>query len=196
MAESLLFIAIIDRLTETTRYWGHEHDYHNNMISVPLGGVVPRDVPCNKKEAENLREGPFSNFRPTSNASPEKGTSGETQLKDGKKNALPETNAAALEQQNTQAKQASVTADPRVDEPPVTGTDEEDEEENEVNDTHPETDRNPGEAEEEIEPTLETDDTAHRSRWKSQILCVIDPFIPQKVMLVVIYYACLTDTTF
>jgi hypothetical protein len=194
MAESLLFIIIFDRLTETTRYWGHEHDYRNNLISVRLGGVVPREVPCNKKEAVNLRDGPFSGFRPSSNASLEKGASGETQLKDKEKNALSKANVEALGLQETQAKQ--VSAGPRVDEPPVTGTDEEDEAENEFNDTHPETDRNPGEAEEEIEPTLETDDIAHLPRWESQILCVIDPFIREKVMLLVIYYARLTDTTF
>lgn len=55
-------------LTETTRYWGYEHDYRNNLISVRWGGVVPRRLPCDRKESESLRDGPFSGFRPSSNA--------------------------------------------------------------------------------------------------------------------------------
>jgi hypothetical protein len=156
------------------------------MISVRLGGVVLREVPCNKKEVESLRDGPFSDFRPSSNAFLEKDTSGKSPLKGEEKVALSETDAEVLESQKAQAKQASVATGPRVDGPPVTGKGEEDEVEDDFSDTHPKADDNPGEAEEELEPTLEADDTAQPPRWDSEILCVTDPFIREKVKLVVI----------
>jgi hypothetical protein len=171
-----------DRLTEITRYWGHEHDYRNNLISVRWGGVVPREVPCNIKEAEGLRDGPFSHFRPSSNAFLEKGASGRSPLEGKEKNAVSKADVEVLEWQKAESKQPSVAAGSRADEPPVTSKSE-DETEGEftVNDTQSEADRNFGETKEEFEPMLEADDTAQSPRWESEILCVTDPFVRAKV---------------
>ncbi|KAI0247404.1 hypothetical protein BJV78DRAFT_1246095 [Lactifluus subvellereus] len=165
-------VGVEQALQDWFQYWGHEHDYRNNLISVRWGGVVPREVPCNKKEAESLRDGPFSSFRPSSNAFLEKGAFGKSPLGGKEKSALSEADVKVLEWQEAQAKQASVAA----------GSREEDEAEDEfnVNDTHSEADRNLEEAKEEFESTLEADDTAQSSRWESDILCVTDPFIRAK----------------
>jgi hypothetical protein len=154
------------------------------MISVRLGGIVPRETPCNTKEVESLRDGPFSSFRPSSNASLEGGASERSLLKAKEKNALSETDVEDLEPQEAQTKQGSVVPGPRVEKPPVTDKDE-DEVDDEFNDKPPEADRNSREAEEEFESAVEADDTAQPSLWESQILCVADPFIPAKVNLAV-----------
>lgn len=145
---------------------------------------MPREVPCNTKEVESLRNGPFSHFRLSSNAPLEGGAFKRSLLKAKEKSALSETDVEDLEPQKAQAKQGSVVPGPRVEVPPVTDKDE-DEVDDEFNDKTSEADRNSRKAEEDIEPTVEADDMAQPSLWESQILCVADPFILTKVNLAV-----------
>jgi hypothetical protein len=168
------------RLTKTTRYWGHEHDYRNNLISVRWGGVVPREIPCNRRESETLRDGPFSNFRQTSS---EKGTAGKPSLKDkqGKEKALSEAGDEEVEGKKGQADQASEATGTRID-GQSTRDDEDDRDEGvdvEANDLDSETEQDAAEDEDEL--AQEEDDEAQPSRWQSDVLCVVDPFIRGKV---------------
>ena len=182
-AEPLLFAATEVHLTVTTRYWGHEHDYCNNLISVRWGGVVPREVPCNRKESETLRDGPFSDFRQSSSPHPEKGAAGKSSSKSKqgeKKGALSDAGIEGLEGQEGQADHASDATGARIGGQPTTdeGRDEGGGADDKFNDTDSETEQDLAEDEDEFE---EADDKAQPSRWQSDILCVADPFIRGKV---------------
>ena len=165
-----------------TRYWGHEHDYCNNLISVRWGGVVPREVPCNRKESETLRDGPFSDFRQSSSAHLEKGAAGKSSSKrkqEEKKEAPPDAGIEVLEGREGRADQVSEATGTRIDGQPITG-EERDEGggvDDKFNDTDSETEQDL--ADEDVFEEL--DDRAQPSRWQSDILCVADPFIPAKV---------------
>jgi hypothetical protein len=152
------------------------------LISVRWGGVVPREVPCNRKEAETLRDGPFSDFRQSPN---EKGAAGKSPLKDkqGKENISSEAGVEGLEGQKGQANQVSGATDTRIDGQPVTGGggDEDEEAEDKVNDSGSETEQDPAEDEDEFGLGQEADDETQPSRWQSDILCVVDPFVRAKV---------------
>jgi hypothetical protein len=174
-------------LTKIVRYWGHEHDYRNSLISVRWGGVMPREIPCNKRESESLREGPFSGFPPSTNTLPEKDMVG-TSLSKGKqrqKKALSEADVEVFERQKTQSKQASEVAGPRYDgqQATDTGRDGGGEVGDELNNTGSEAEYNAAEDEDEAGPPLEADDKAQPSRWQSDMLCVVDPFVRTKVEL-------------
>lgn len=147
------------------------------MISVRWGGVVPREVPCNRKESETLRDGPFSNFRQFPN---EKGAAGKSPLKNKQvKDKIPsEAGVEVLEWQKGQANQDSEAT--RVDGQPVTGNRGE-EAGDETNDSGSETEKDPAEDEDEFGLAQEADDEAQPSRWQSDILCVVDPFVRAKV---------------
>jgi len=176
-AEPIRFSARSVYLTVTTRYWGHEHDYRNNLISVHWGGVVPREVPCNRKESETLRDGPFSGFRQSSSAHLEQGAAGKSSSKSKQGGALSDAGIEVLEGQAGQASQATGT---RIDGQPITdeGRDEGGGVDDKFNDSGSETEEDLGEDGDEFE---ETDDKAQPSRWQSDVLCVADPFIPAKV---------------
>jgi len=173
-----------DLLTEIFRYWGHEHDYRNNLTCVRRGGVVPRQFPCNRKEVESLRDGPFSGFRASSEAFLEKGASGKSSRKDKRVNkSLSEDEIEVLEWQEAQAKQASVAAGPREEGPPVADQDAEGAED-ELNETHSVAEGDElAEAEDDDSVYVlgEEDDGSEPSQWESDILCVVDPFIRAKV---------------
>jgi hypothetical protein len=172
-------------LTETTRYWGHEHDYRNNLISVRWGGVVPREVPCDRKESESLRDGPFSDFRSSSNTIAGQGAAGKSPLKGerSEEKALLEADAKVLEGQNSGEEEAPESEGDSTDGLPLTGAskDEDGEVEDEFNDT--------GEAEHLVTPADEDEfdvapeagDEPQPSHWQSDVLCVADPFVPTKV---------------
>ena len=152
------------------------------MISVRWGGVVPREVPCNRKESETLRDGPFSDFRQSSN---EKGAAWKSPLKNkqGKEKVPSEAGIEVLERQKGQAKQVSEATDTCIDGQPVTGDEGDGDEgaEDDANDEDSETGQDPAEDEEELGLAQETDDGAQPSRWQSDILCVVDPFVRAKV---------------
>jgi hypothetical protein len=169
-----------------TRYWGHEHDYCNNLISVRWGGIVPREVPCNKKESETLRDGPFSDFRQSSSAHLEKDAAGKSSSKRKQEEKKGDPSDAGievlegLEGQEGQADQVSEATGTGIDGQPITGKgrDEDRGVDDKFNDTDSETEQDLAEDEDGFE---EVDDKAQPSRWQSDILCVADPFIPAKV---------------
>jgi len=169
-------------LQDWFQYWGHEHDYRNNLISVRWGGVVPREVPCNRKESETLRDGPFSDFRQSSSDHLEKDAARKTSSKSRrreKKGALPNVGVEVLEGQEGQADHASEATGARIDGQPITdeGRDEGGGADDMSNDTDSETEQDLSGDEDEFG---EADDDAQPSRWQSDILCVADPFIRAK----------------
>jgi hypothetical protein len=171
-------------LTETTRYWGHEHDYRNNLVSVRWGGVVPRRLPCDRKESESLRDGPFSGFRSSSNATAgdraaEKSPMGEA-IKEG---ALPEADAKVLEGQNSGDKQAPEVEGNIPDGPPLTGANRDEDGGGEDFDTWTEGEQDLATAadEDEFDVAPEAGEEEQPFRWQSDVLCVADPFIETKV---------------
>lgn len=168
-------------LTETTRYWGHEHDYRNNLMSVRWGGVVPRQVPCNRKESQSLRDGPFSGFQSSSTS---KGAAGMPPSK-GEGKALSDTDAKVLEGQGSGEKQAIETEGHDTDVPPSTDAsrDEDGDAEDEFNDvgSEAEHDLEALADEDEFNIAPEAGDDAQPSQWESDVLCVADPFVQTKV---------------
>jgi hypothetical protein len=170
-------------LTETTRYWGHEHDYRNNLISVRWGGIVPREVPCDRRESESLRDGPFSNFRSSSNTIDRQGA-GKSPLtgerSEGKE--LSEADAEVLEGQNSGEEEAPETEGDSVDGPRLTdASEDEDGEGDEFNDTSEAEHLVTRADEDEIDVAPEAGDEPQPSQWQSDVLCVADPFIQTKV---------------
>ncbi|KAH9026816.1 hypothetical protein EDB85DRAFT_1978024 [Lactarius pseudohatsudake] len=156
-------------LQDWFQYWGHEHDYRNNLMCIRRGGVLPRQIPCSRKEAESLRDGPFSGF-PASGKPPKK------DKRDNK--SLSEAEIEA------QAKQASVAAGPHEKEPHtvVVGQDAEGAED-ELNETHSVVEVDElAEAEDDDSGYVlgGEDDRNEPSQWESHILCVVDPFIRAK----------------
>ena len=176
-------------LTEITRYWGHEHDYRNNLISVRWGGVVPRRLPCDRKESESLRDGPFSGFRPSSNATPGNSAAENSPIKGEqiKEDALSEADANGSEGQtsgeNSGDKQTPETMGNSPDGPPLTGADRDEEANREEFDiwSEPEEDPAPLVEEDEFDVAPQVGDEAQPFRWQSDVLCVADPFIETKV---------------
>jgi hypothetical protein len=169
----IVFLFSRNLLTEIIRYWGHEHDYRNNLTCIRRGGVVPRQFPCNRKELESLRDGPFSGFLASSEAFLEKG---------GKRdNKSSEAEIEVLEGQ--EAQEASVALDTLEKEPPVAGQDAEGAED-ELNET-PSVAEGDELAESEHDDSGyvlgEEDDRNEPSQWESHILCVADPFVRAKV---------------
>jgi len=150
-----------------------------------LGGVVPREVPCDRKESEALRDGPFSGFRQPSS---EKGAAGKSppMSTQDKKQALLEAGVKVLEGQTGHANQASKAAGTRIDGQPIMGEerDEDGRAEDKFNEAGSEIEHDPAEDEDVFGLAQEADDNAQPSRWESDILCVADPFIRTKVMLV------------
>ncbi|KAH9003297.1 hypothetical protein EDB86DRAFT_2343967 [Lactarius hatsudake] len=138
-------------------------------MCIRRGGVLPRQIPCSRKEAESLRDGPFSGF-PASGKPPKK------DKRDNK--SLSE---AEIE---VQAKQASVAAGPHEKEPytVVVGPDAEGAED-ELNETHSVIEGDElAEAEDDDSGYVlgGEDDRNEPSQWESHILCVVDPFIRAK----------------
>lgn len=161
-------VEVEQALQDWFQYWGHEHDYRNNLTCIRRGGVVPRRFPCNRKETEGLRDGPFSGFRASSEAFLEKGASGEPLGKGERDNtSLSEAEIEVLEWQEAQAKQASVAAEGAEDE---------------LNETHSVAEGDElAEAEDDSGYMLGgEDDRSEPSQWQSGILCVADPFIRAK----------------
>ncbi|KAI9457638.1 hypothetical protein BJY52DRAFT_1272005 [Lactarius psammicola] len=176
-------IEVEQALQDWFQYWGHEHDYRNNLMCIRRGGVVPRQFPCNRKEVESLRDGPFSDFRVSSEASLKKGASGKSLRKDKRDNKdLSETEIEVPEWQGAQEKQAFVVVGPHEKGPPVTGQDAEGAE-GELSETHSvaEGDELAEAEDDDSEYVLgEEDDRSEPSQWESNILCVVDPFIRAK----------------
>jgi hypothetical protein len=179
-------------LTETTRYWGYEHDYRNNLISVRWGGVVPRRLPCDRKESESLRDGPFSGFRSSSNATAGNSPAEQSPMKGEriKENALSEADAK-LEGQNSGDKLAPETAGNGPDEPPLTGANRDEDGGEEAFDIWSEPEQDLATVADEDEADEDEFDVAPEAgeeaaqpfRWQSDVLCVADPFIERKVKL-------------
>jgi hypothetical protein len=172
-------------LTETTRYWGHEHDYCNNLISVRWGGVVPRRLPCDRKESESLRDGPFSGFRSSSNATAGKNAAEKSPMKGERINegALSEADAKALEGQNSGDKQAPETVGNSPDGPLLTGENGDEDGSGEQFDTWSEAEQDLATVadEDEFDVAPEAGEEAQPFRWQTDVLCVADPFIETKV---------------
>jgi hypothetical protein len=176
-------------LIETTRYWGHEHDYRNNLISVRWGGVVPRRLPCDRKESESLRDGPFSGFRSSSNATAGNSAPEKSPIKGEriKEDALPEADANILEGQNSEEnppdKQTPETMGNSPDGPRLTGANRDENAEGGEFDTwsEPEEDLATMGDEDEFDVAPQAGDEAQPLRWQSEVLCVADPFIETKV---------------
>jgi hypothetical protein len=190
-------------LTETTRYWGHEHDYRNNLISVRWGGVLPRKVPCNRKESESLRDGPFSGFRSSSNTIARKDAAGDSPL-EGEQNKeevpSPEADDRVLEGQNSGEERALEIEGNSTDGPPLTGAsrDEDGEAEDEINDTGSEAEHDlVALADEDVfDVAPEAGDEEQPSEWESDVLCVADPFIHSKVEFASMGITALSEATF
>lgn len=147
------------------------------------GGVVPREVPCNRKESETLRDGPFSGFRQSSSAHLEKGVAGKSSSKSKqgkKKEVLSDVGIEVLEGQEGQADQASEATGTPIDGQSIAdeGRDEAGGVDDKFNDTDSETEQDLSGDEDGFE---EADDKAQPPRWQSDILCVADPFIRAKV---------------
>lgn len=162
-------VEVEQALQDWFQYWGHEHDYRNNLLCIRRGGVLPRQVPCSRKEVESLRDGPFSGF-PASGKPPKK------DKRDNK--SLSEVEIEA------QAKQASVATGPHEKEPHtvVVGQDAEGAED-ELNETHSVVEGDElAEAEDDDSGYVlgGEDDRNEPSQWESHILCVVDPFIRAK----------------
>jgi len=171
-------------LTGTTRYWGHEHDYCNNLISVRWGGVVPRRLPCDRKESESLRDGPFSGFRSSSNTTTGNSAAEKSPMKGEriKEGALSEGDADVLKGQNSGDKQAPETVGNSPDEPPSMGENGDEDGGGEEFDTWTETEQDLTTVadEDEFDVAPEAGEEAQPSRWQSDVLCVADPFIETK----------------
>jgi hypothetical protein len=178
-------------LTKATRYWGHEHDYRNNLISVRWGGVVPRRLPCDRKESENLRDGPFSGFRSPSSATAGNNAAEKSPMKGEriKQDALPEANAEVLEGQDSGDKQAPGTVGNSPDGPSLTSTNKGEDAEGEEFDAWSETEQDrtlvadeDGVGEDVFDVVPEAgEEAAQPFQWQSDVLCVADPFIDGKV---------------
>ena len=172
-------------LTETTRYWGHEHDYRNNLISVRWGGVVRRRLPCDRKESEGLRDGPFSGFRSSSKVTAGNSAAERPPMKGEriKEDALSEADAKVLEGQNSsEDKQAPETVGNSPDGPPLTDENgDEDGEEEFDRWSEAEQDVTTVADEDEFDVAPEAGEEAQPFRWESDMLCVADPFIETKV---------------
>lgn len=179
------FIPLKACLTETTRYWGHEHDYRNNLISVRWGGVVPRRLPCDRKESESLRDGPFSGFRPSSNATAENRAAEKSPMEEEgiKEGALLEDDATILGGQNSEDKQIPEVEGNSPDGPPSTGADKDEGGGAEEFDiwSEPEQDLTTAADEDEFDVAPEAGEEEQPFRWQSDVLCVADPFIETKV---------------
>jgi hypothetical protein len=193
-------------LTKSTRYWGHEHDYRNNLVSVRWGGVVPRGLPCDRKELEGLRDGPFSGFRSSSNTTAEKGAAEKSPLKgkQSKEDALEEANANVSEEQHSGGKSTPGIVGKSTDEPPLTDAnldankDEDGETEDELDNTGSEAEQDITAVtdEEDFDAAPEAGNEAQPSRWQSDVLCVADPFIEAKVKFGSKEIDALSDATF
>jgi hypothetical protein len=176
-------------LTETTRYWGHEHDYRNNLISVRWGGVVPRRLPCDRKESESLRDGPFSGFRSSSNETAGNSAAEKSPIKGEriKEDSLSEGDANVLEEQNSGDKQTPETVGNGPDGPPLAGANRYEDGGGEEFDTWSEGEEDPAavEGEDVFDVAPEAGEEAQPFqqpfRWQSDVLCVADPFIESKV---------------
>lgn len=125
-----------------------------------------------------MRDGPFSNFRSSSNTHPRRDAVGESPLnsKSGKK-TLSDADIEALNAPEKQDPNAAVDGPLVTD----TGRDEDREAADELNDMDSEAEHDLAEDEDELGSALE-DDKAQQSRWQSDILCVVDPFIRTKVV--------------
>lgn len=172
-------------LTETTRYWGHEHDYCNNLIGVRWGGVVPRRLPCDRKESESLRDCPFSGFRSSSNATNGNSPAAKSPMKEQrvKEGALSEADDEVLEGQNSEDKQPPETVGNSPDGPPLTGANRDEDGEGKEFDTWSEAEQDLATVadEDEFDVAPEAGEGAQPFRWQSDVLCVADPFIETKV---------------
>jgi hypothetical protein len=104
----------------------------------------------------------------------------------GKEKALSEA-GVGVEGQKNQANQASEATDTRIDGQPIRGdgVDEDERAEDGPNDSCSEAEQleDPVDDEDEFGLAQELEDEAQPSRWQSDILCVIDPFIRAKVEL-------------
>ncbi len=162
------------------------------------GGVVPRELPCDRKELEGLRDGPFSGFRSSSNTTAEKGAAEKSPLKgeQSKEDAQSEANANVLEGQNSGEKPAPEIEGKSTDEPPLTdpNRDEDGEAEDEFDDTGSEAEQDLAAVADDAAP--EAGNEAQPSRWQSDVLCVADPFIEAKVKFGSKGIDALSDATF
>jgi len=172
-------------LTETTRYWGHEHDYCNNLISVRWGGVTPRRLPCDRKESESLRDGPFSGFRSSSNTTAGNSATEKSPMKEEriKEDALSEADPKVLEGQNSGDKQAPETVGNSPDGPPLTDDNGDEDGGGEEFEIWSETEQDLTTVadDDEFDVVPEAGEGAEPFRWQSDVLCVADPFIETKV---------------
>jgi len=173
-------VEVEQALEDWFQYWGHEHDYRNNLISVRLGGVVPRRLPCDRKESEGLRDGPFSGFRSSSNTTAGNSAAEKSPMKGEriKEGALPEVDAKVLESQNSGDEQATETVVNSPEGPPLTDEDGGGEE----FDTWSEAEKDLSTVADEFDvaPEAGEDPEAQPFRWQSDVLCVADPFIETK----------------
>lgn len=176
-------VEVEQALEDWFQYWGHEHDYCNDLISVRWGGVVPRRLPCNRQESERLRDGPFSGFRSSSNATSGNSAAEKSPTKGQqiKEDTLSEADANVLEGQNSGDKQApeTVARGNSPDGPPLTDENGEKAEGEEESDTWSETEQNLA-SDEEFDVAPEAGEEAQPFRWQSDMLCVADPFIETK----------------
>ena len=170
-------------LTKTTRYWGHEHDYRNNLMSVRWGGVVPRRLPCDRKESESLRDGPFSGFRSSSNATAGNSAAPMSPMKGERIKEGALSDAKVLEGQNSGGKQVPETEGNSPDGPPLTGANRDEDRGGEEFDTWSEAEQDLATVADEdgFDVGPEAGDEEQPFRWQSDVLCVADPFIKRKV---------------
>ena len=161
------------------RYWGHEHDYRNNLTCIRRGGVIPRQFPCNRKEVESLRDGPFSGFRAAFGSSREEGASGKSsQIGKRENKSMSDDEIVILEGQEAQIKQI-----PKGTGPPDADHDAEGAEVDfcETRTVDEEAEFAVDEDDDSGYALVGEDDRSESSQWESGILCVADPFIRAKV---------------
>jgi hypothetical protein len=164
-------------LTAMIRYWGHEHDYRNNLTCIRRGGIIPRQFPCNRKEVESLRDGPFSGFLASSGTSGEEGAPGKSsQMSKSDNKSSSDAKIEVVEGQEAQVKQIPEGTGP------IAGQDAEGAEDLfEIHAATEEDELADAEDDDSGYMLVGEDDSSEPSQWESDVLCVADPFIRAKV---------------
>lgn len=169
-------VEVDQALQDWFQYWGHEHDYRNNLTCIRRGGIIPRQFPCNRKEVESLRDGPFSGFLASSGTSGEEGAPGKSsQMSKSDNKSSSDAKIEVVEGQEAQVKQIPEGTGP------IAGQDAEGAEDLfEIHAATEEDELADAEDDDSGYMLVGEDDSSEPSQWESDVLCVADPFIRAK----------------